>query len=293
MDVLSMKRLGFQGRFGNQICQYIYLKRYCSKWNLRLQTPNWPGRIVFDLCDDPIESDLPVWDLEVRGHPMKDEMKNHDFCGLPIYGAAYYKEDIHFIRYLFRPSDKEWDRLWRPLEKFVSMGETRIGIHLRRGDCGQGYYYKTPVCWFLDWLKSCWNQFSNPILFIATEDRSLVPCFSEYNPMVCEKLGVKLRSQPMDHYWYQEKEIRYRESHLMDFFPDWFFLSQCEILLVGVGTYAMTAAIMNPFLREFWRSDPEKQSLIKTDLWSANPMGRTKVDDLTHIRGIRLGDSEL
>ena len=57
--VVSMKGLGNQGRFGNQIFQYMFLKNYALKYNLQALVPPWVGDWLFGLRDLPASSSLP------------------------------------------------------------------------------------------------------------------------------------------------------------------------------------------------------------------------------------------
>lgn len=53
-----MRLLGTNGRFGNQLLQYAFLRLYADGHGLSCQTADWIGRDLFDL-DDP----FPAADL--------------------------------------------------------------------------------------------------------------------------------------------------------------------------------------------------------------------------------------
>jgi hypothetical protein len=51
---IRMIRYGRNGRFGNQLFQYAYLRIMAEKWKADLELPDWVGQVFFGLPRQPI-----------------------------------------------------------------------------------------------------------------------------------------------------------------------------------------------------------------------------------------------
>jgi hypothetical protein len=282
-----MSQFGRWGRFGNQLFQYAFLKAYAERYGCELQLPPWVGTQLFGLSDPPILAQLPP-QLEQTNHldqaepPKGGEYVNRDFRGYAQYHTSFYKPYQDGMRRLFTPITPVRDRLDPAVKTLQGTDEddrTVIGIHLRRGDYGQLIFYITPVEWYLKWLDEHWGQFHNPVLFVATETPSLVEEFAAYSPVTATDLGIELRSVELAHYPYLDADRLLREPWQLDFYPDFYLLSRCDFLVAPTSTFSMMAAMLNPHLAEFWRSDLKEQRFVKEDVWSCFPIQHDHVDD--------------
>jgi hypothetical protein len=155
---------------------------------------------------------------------------------------------------------------------------TVIGIQIRRGDYGLGSCYDaiTPVAWYIKWLKDHWYKFAfPPKLFIATEDRELVKPFKAYNPRTVESLGVELRAELYPLYNYLPEDVASGKAHLLDWFPEWYALTRCDILLAANSTFSLTAAMVRSAAGKpvsFWRPSWEAQGFVRESLWDCRPL---------------------
>jgi hypothetical protein len=130
---------------------------------------------------------------------------------------------------LFTPT-LEIQKRMEPAVRELREGEaTPIGLHLRRGDTGRDIFYFTPNEWYLAWLEEHWDRFDRPRLFVATEDR-----YALYN--------------------YLPYDLRNPTAQSMDWFPDWYLLTQCDALVFGESTFSFSAAMMNTKVQECWQS---------------------------------------
>jgi hypothetical protein len=58
----------------------------------------------------------------------------------------------------------------------------------------------------------------------------------------------------------------------VDFFPDWFLLTQCDILAISNSTFSFTAAMFSEYGDQFFRPTFEDEGLIPFDPWNSEPM---------------------
>jgi hypothetical protein len=282
-----MSRLGGYGRFGNQLFQYAFLKAYADAYGCELQLPPWVGNELFGLTEPPVSVSLPA-QVEQNNHleqaqpPKGAEYVDRDFRGYAQYHTSFYEPFADEMRQWFTPVRSIRERL-DPAVAFLqgTADDDRavIGIHLRRGDYGQLIFPITPVEWYLAWLAEHWDQFHNPVLFIATETPSLVKEFAKYNPVMATDLGVELRGVELAHYPYLAADRQLREPWQLDFYPDFYLLSKCDVLVTPTSTFSMMAALLNPHLAEFWRSDLKTQGFRELDPWSCLPITHEYVDD--------------
>jgi hypothetical protein len=296
MNYLTMKEFGKWGRFGNQLFQYAFLKTYARKYDCQLQLPPWVGKVLFGCDDPPVTVELPPR-LEQANHlqqaqpPQGDEYVNHDFRGYAQYHTSYYEpSERDLIRSLFEPYKTVRGRLGVAEQVMRNRGSTWVGLHLRRGDYGRLSFYVTPTSWYLDWLGEHWAKLTDPVLFIASESPALVREFADYNPLTVADLGLDLVAEPLEHYAYLAADLRTRESLQMDFFPDWYFLSRCNVLLVPNSSFSVTAAMMGNE-KAFWRSSLSQQKFLQEDPWNMYPLTHDKAEDYRHVAGVCLDET--
>ncbi len=293
MKKITMSRLGNHGRFANQIFQYMFLKVYAAKHHLEMETSPWIGENLFKIDPAPITSRLAEYyePLKKTGQPEGppwDEAVNRDFHGYAQYHTAWYRPYKRMIYDLLRVRSEVLDRLEPATHELHNAGRTTVGIHLRRGDYGRKIHYITPVQWYLDWLEKTWPTLNDPVLFIASEDRALVKEFADYHPVTSEALGIDLQNDPQPLYTYLREDRDNPLPHLMDFFPDFFFLAQCEILAIPNSTFSFIPAMLAPDLKQCWRSRLDTQAFEQIDPWDTTPLRYEMAEDYKHIEGVYL-----
>jgi hypothetical protein len=291
-----MTQLGQWGRFGNQLIEYAFLRIYAREYDQELRLPYWVGCKLFGTRERPPHGRAlpPYVEKYERGRltspaipPTGSELCGKDFLGYAQYRTSYYRPHQAYIRQLFHPVAPVAERLNNAEQGLTESGRIHIGLHIRRGDFGRGMFYITPISWYLGWLEQHWNRFEDPVLFIAAEDRRLFWEFRRYHPTTPEFLGVDLKSRPLKGYAYLNYDYRRGEPHQMDFFPDWYLLSKCDVLVTPTSTFSFTAAMMNPNLKEFWRSHLPTQSFIQEDVWDTTPITHFLVEDYPDVAGIK------
>ncbi len=131
--------------------------------------------------------------------------------GYAQYQTSYFDPHRKWLRELYRPNGHVQARFDSPLHRLRKLGQTVVGLHLRRGDYGRLAYYITPTSWYLEWLRRNWADLDEPVLFIATESPDLVDEFSKYNPVTATSLGVDLRTEPLETYHYLPYDMKTRD----------------------------------------------------------------------------------
>lgn len=276
---ITMSRLGSMGRFANQVIQYMFLKTYAREHDLTVNTPAWCGQTLFGASDSEIETELPLFEERFDKDPercviprLDEHLRNVDVSGFFQYHSSYYRPHKEFIQDLFLPVQSVDEHLQPGIDLLRGMGKTLIALHIRRGDYGYEYFYRTPSSWYLELLDEIWDRFDSPVLFIASDDlKSVTPDFASYNPVTAEDVGMNLPSAP--------------------YFPDFHALTHADVVIMPNSTFSFSAAMLNNNLQECWRSrlceplaSPPFQRL---DPWNADFLDiSAKVDDFPGIPGI-------
>lgn len=261
---VTMSSLGKNGRFGNQLFQYAFLKIYARRFGLRVRTPAWIGQSLFGLPDQPARKKYPI--VYENHIPQKESLLTSDapryidvdFWGYFQLHTGVYAPYQNFFRYLFTPVPEIEGRLAEGVRQLRSMGNTIVGLHIRRGD----YLYRqhheiygklhfpTPVSWYKEWLKPIWGSLDQPVLFIASDDMDAVlPDFSEYNPVTSGSLRLTLPQA--------------------DFYPDFYLLSQCDMLAISNSTFSFAASMLNRKGNRFVRPDLHAGRLVPYEPWNS------------------------
>jgi hypothetical protein len=292
---LGMSCLGRLGRFGNSVFQYIFGKTYAHKHRLEFQSPEWVGNTVFEARDPPVAPNLHnVCEYARPGYNNRSiigekvPLRDVDLQGYFMYHTSYYSPYREYIQRLCQAAHSFQTLLQPALNRLDELGDTRVGIHLRRGDFGSGMFYITPVHWYLELLEQLWPRLHNPVLFVATDDPSLTTVFRRYAPETVGSLGVEQSRDDLISHRCQLSTDQTTNSTALDFFPDWYLLSQCDVLAVPQSSFSFTAAMMNRRLQLLMRSTLKYQCFIQVDPWDAWPYDWDESLDLYHdIPGTR------
>jgi hypothetical protein len=265
--LITMRSLGTNGRFGNQLFQYAFLKHYARKHSLHVQTPAWIGQTLFGCGDPPISRVLPTIPDWVNGRDAslfvntRRVFRNVNIWGWFQYHTSFYAPDREFFRALFRPVPAIAGPLDTAARRLRESGATIIGMHVRRGDFGYGYFYRTPTQWYLAWLERHWRTFSKPLLFIATDEpQSILPFFAAFNPVTTADLGLELP--------------------LADFYPDFYLLSKCDVAVISNSTFSVAACLLNETGSMFYRPSLAAPGFVRFDPWNSDVLLPETVESL-------------
>lgn len=272
-SVVSMSGFGELGRWGNQVLQYLFLKCYAARHNIEeIQTPGWVGASLFGLKDRPVQRALPpviefretmanstfttdlldyvcasnpemeVAELSpaVLGEDVKDAPRNVDIWGWYQWHTKHFAEFKPLIQDTFQAVPEIHEEMAQSFDKNIrhrgGKKRTVVGLHMRLGDykniAASSFGYCAPSEWYLSWLQRIWPTLENPVLFVASDDSaSVLRDFAEFDPVTAESAGVEMPSTAAD--------------LKAGFFPDWFCLTQCDVLAISNSTFSFSACLMN------------------------------------------------
>ena len=251
---IQMTILGSYGRFGNQLLQYAFVRLYAGEHNLTAEFPDWIGRDVFDLDDPRPSASLPRADE--KDFDMADALNGaaralaeRDVTGFFCGNTAAWGGRAAQFRALYTPGEKIrplLDRAWYELE---CAGRTVIAIHLRYADFGYGRFWIAPVEWYLAWLRAIWPGLEAPVLYVATDDKTVVPRFAEFSPWDANRLNVDIPGA--------------------GFMVDHHVLRNAAKVAISNSTYSFTAAMLNERALTFMRPHPNRRELVSFDPWAS------------------------
>jgi FkbM family methyltransferase len=259
--VITMSSLGQNGRFANQIFQYAFLKIYAQEHDLKVETPHWIGQVLFGHQDPSLTRQYPEFReesnllSEAKIPQLTSPLQNRDLWGYFQYHTQYYKPHQNYFRSLFQPTSKIQQKLTPALQRLKVEGKTIVGLHLRRGDYGYEHFFVAPNAWYKEWLNGFWQTLEDPVLFIASDDlASVIQDFAEYQPLTAKDLGAALPQA--------------------DFYPDFYLLSQCDILAISNSSFSFAASLLNKNCKFFFRPHLPSQKLIPFDPWNSEVIFR-------------------
>lgn len=310
--VVCMSGFGELGRFGNQVLQYAFLRCYAEKHGIsEVQVPAWVGAGLFGFNDRPVQRAFPAV-VETReakanstfttefmnyikasnaGRPVPEVDASHltgdpvatscgtsvDFWGWFQWHTSGYAPHKALLQNLFTPVAALEQQLSHQFNKHLrykdNVKRTVVGLHLRLGDyqniSASSFGYCAPTSWYLELLEKIWPQLENPVLFVASDDiEAVLRDFAPYQPITADMAGITVPDSM---------------QHLKaGFFPDWWCLTQCDVLAISNSTFSFTACMMNRRPNaQFYRAH-YSQRMIPFEPWNSDPiihrhMSRTSV----------------
>lgn len=292
-SAISMSSLGKFGRFGNQLFQYAFLRICAQKSGAVVECPPWIGQTLFGHNDAPVIHRLPpaierqavgnnVFDITPEFIPyieklsggkscricpeetLQQEITNVDLWGFFQIQTGWLAPYKSYFRSLFQPVGDlklSLDEGWNFLR---SQGKTFVGVHLRRTDYMThprlGFTLAFPASWYCEWLSRIWDELEDPILLVCSDDlNSILPEFEKFSPLTSRDLNVKLPTR--------------MQNSNVEFYIDFFMLSQCDIVITSNSIFSFAACLLNErgrmFVRPCW--DFEKKFIL-FDPWDSEPL---------------------
>lgn len=301
-SVVTMSGFGELGRFGNQVLQYAFLRCYALKHNIaEVQVPAWAGAGLFGLTDRAVQRALPavIEDPESKAnstftsdfmnyikasngdHPVQEvsaqsltvetskgaPLKNVDFWGWFQWHSSCYAPFKNEIQQIFTPVDDIESHLQETFNAKLrfkgGVRRTVVGLHLRLGDykniSASSFGYCAPTSWYLELLEKIWPELENPVLFVASDDvEAVLKDFAAYEPVTADMLGIEMPAS--------------RKNLKAGFFPDWWSLTQCDVLAISNSTFSFTACMMNKQpSAKFYRAHYADR-MVEIDPWNSDPI---------------------
>lgn len=300
-SVITMSGFGQLGRFGNQMLQYLFLRVYAERHNIcEIQVPQWVGAQLFGHKNQSVERAFPPVveyretlanstfttdfidyvkkcnpDHDVQElHPvvLGDNIGNEALANVDIWGwfqwhTSHFAGYKQLIQDTFTPVPKLKEHLENIFSKQVRFRDgkkrTVVGLHLRLGDyqniAASSFGYCAPTSWYLKWLSEIWETLDNPVLFVASDDiNAVLRDFAAYNPVTADSIDMKMPTEM--------KGVK------AGFFPDWFGLTQCDVLAISNSTFSFSACLMNTLSNtQFFRAH-YNGAMEKFQPWNADPI---------------------
>lgn len=252
---LTMASLGSYGRFAQTVNEYVAVRLYAEKYGMEFLTPDWVGHAFFSLDDPRLDpSVLPEFQgwLQkrkdfARGFDgrVADPFRDRDlFLGGSPINPMLKERRADILSWLTpRPC---WDRfLEPPVEALHRRGRTLVAVHIRQTDWWNQDY--TPLSLYLDWLDGLWPTLEDPVLFVATDEPSVVPEFARFNPTTPADFPVRWEG--------------------LEYLQDFHVMTRADILAISTGSFAATAAALNPSPRLLLHPAEGNRGLVPFEAW--------------------------
>jgi len=250
--IITMSELGYHGRFGDQLIQYMRLKLYAKRYNLFVQCPDWIGRYLFSGCNDPFISKVLPSISPMDPDFIKSMSENSSFFKnfdlMAGIGTSYSltSDERKYLRNLFEPAHIWKDTLDQAYKNLHQKGQTIVTLHLRRGD------FVRKGCWvpknemYIDWLKQIWPDLKNPVLYIASDEiKKVIDDFKEFKPYSSEDICKNIIGA--------------------EFFVDFHIIKNSHIIATSHSNFSYTASWLNTNGFYFVRPVPKKNILEEFD----------------------------
>lgn len=256
--VITIRTLG-TGNWGNEVFWYMFGKTYARRHDLEFQVDPWAGNTLVGATDPPVQHTLP--DVhEKTTHGIEDPLIPNappfgdvNFTGYFQYHTSYYARDREAIRGWFAPAPAIAAPLAAAWQSLRTRGGTAVAIHVRRNDYGFSYFYRTPLCWYLEQLDRLWPTLDRPFLYIASDALpEVVGHFARFHPLTSADLGPPLPAY--------------------DFYRDFYVLQHSDVILIPNSTFSFAASMLNSNLRSAYRSHLPSQGFVPFDPWNAKPL---------------------
>jgi FkbM family methyltransferase len=269
--VVSMDNLGNNGSFANQLFQYMFLRLVAKKQGAIVQTPPWVGQELFGFNDPAPLRHLPEWEEPLITAETNDKKNGAE------ESSIYFKSPVdnfestnfkgHFIGHTLDllPEQDFIRKLFGFVPRFEELGQQKLkllrsqkrfimAVHLRRGDYGYGFFYRTPCSWYERWMSENGLNPSEWIIYICSETpKKYRKRFAGYETTYAADIGVNAK--------------------LAAYF-DFYIMTQADYVLTANSTYSFMASMLNVTAQGFARPSLREEKLINFNPWNAAVLER-------------------
>ncbi|MFN3076119.1 MAG: tetratricopeptide repeat protein [Alphaproteobacteria bacterium] len=252
--VVCMEFLSKRGRFAQTVLEYVLVRLYTEKYDMDLETPEWPGNWFFEI-DDPLLSAVRPSVSNLRRYLNASLEKTPDVLLSDIdIGTPY---TLYHFRHEFRDTVRGWLKpreMWKPfldplLAALRGRGRTVVAMHLRRGDFLEINYPITETRWGLEWLEAHWAELDDPVLYLASDELPKVMAdFAKYRPVTRADLGPAWEG--------------------LEYLQDFYLLMNADILSVSRNSgFSFLAALLRRDGARTLAYDAGEDGLVFVDPW--------------------------
>jgi hypothetical protein len=122
---------------------------------------------------------------------------------------------------------------------------------LRRGDFDGDIFWRAPEDIYLNWLEALWPTLTRPVLYVASDDPSVVAAFERFAPISAANIKGKVPG--------------------IEFYTDHSILTQADHVAVSPSTFSWTACWLNTTAKSFARPNRTSGSMEPWDPWESHP----------------------
>ena len=276
--VVAMSSLGSNGRFANQLYQYLFVRLAAQANNAVVQVPDWVGAHVYGLEDPaPIRALQTFDEAKPRLSPRtsihniapeamigeRSDIGDIDFRGYFQFDARHLAPHRAFAQKLFTPTTVIQQGIDRSLAKLREGNREIIAVHLRRGDYGYDYFFRAPCAWYEAWMNSIGVDPARAVLYLASED------------------AAKYRSRFKPFRTATARDVSALAPEL-DWLLDFEILRAADRVAISNSSFSFMAAFLNPRITRAMRPSVERMGLIEFDPLDCAILDRTLLSRKVH-----------
>jgi len=280
--VVTMGTFGSNGRFANQMFQYMFLHLVARRQGALVQVPGWVGCELFGRNDPEPLLNFPEWregsggksaftrlpDLAWVDHFKKHQpsFQSTDYWGYFIGHSRDLAPDREFIRGLFRFQPDFVEFAESRLARLRMVRRRILAVHLRRGDYGYAYLFRAPCAWYENWLRDAGLDPSEWLVYVCSEDPKSYRCRFK---------GFKTAD-------FSDMDAPDGLAAYLDFYV----MTKADKVLTANSSFSFMATLLNEGDAEFLRPCAETERLVRYDPWDADVLLRFTPTPETHQRFI-------
>jgi hypothetical protein len=251
-----MSSLGSNGRFANQLFQYLFLVLYSLRSGCNAYAPDCDAvrELRCNLALPMRKKYLPLpWlkSAEASFLETTQPPRDVDLWGYFQVITRAHRTHKAFIKEILRPSNELEDALESWLKDIRTRYRRIIGLHIRRGDYAPYdpdslcKFSRVPTEFYLDWLSKVARE--GDAIFVSTDADEELARFAGY---------TLLNNSPT------------RPDVLRSIPGDFFFLTCCDVVAYCNSSWSFMAALMAADSQEAHIIDFQKKEFVQFDPWS-------------------------
>lgn len=280
--IVTMTSLGSNGRFANQLFQYMFLHLVARRQGALVHSPGWVGCELFGRTDPEPLLTLPEWRESMEGTNGRAmllgcEWTRHfkekstaftstDYWGYFMGHSRDLAPDRDHIRGLFRFEPEFVEYAESRLSQLRKGNRRILAVHLRRGDYGYGYFFRAPCLWYEAWLRDSGLDTSEWIIYVCSE---IPPDYRNRFPGYKKIDSVELGA-----------------SGALAAYLDFYVMTKADKVLTANSSFSFMATMLNEVGTEFFRPCAESERLVPFEPWDADVLLRFTPSAETHQRFI-------
>ena len=279
--VVTMSTLGRNGRFANQLFQYLFLRLVAEKQNAVVQVPAWfgeevfgrggvrllrpPARLAMESQSEMVPGSVALGDPAELIERYDPDFRSTDFWGYFQLHTTCLRPHRELVRNLFLRTERYAAAEALVFGRLRAGGKRVVAVHLRRGDYGYDAFFRAPCVWYERWVEAEGLDADGHLIFVCSEDAEhYAGRFKGYEVVTsagyAEELGL--------------------ERWLLEFLV----LCNSDVLAVSNSTFSFFASLLNGNASRFARPRMEEGGLVSFDPWNAEPFFTQKYPPEVHLR---------